>query len=269
MSGAPERPNNIFASFVPGFMQGVTRATVSFPFDVVKVISQTENISITNAFASTIKQQPSLLFRGYPVAALGVGLERSLSFFLFEKLLAQNKEQNKYISAVKTAIPCSLISVPMMSITSNVVAMDGRSGSVSSHIRNNARTHGMSFFFRAYHWEVARSVAVGTLFMGTYAQLRSVLPESKKSTAVSGVVAGWTAWLVQYPWDTLRTIYQTDKSANVSLKTTLTTRLQQGGVLSLYRGLPVVLLRTVPSSMFGMLVYEWARKRVSTDGNLK
>lgn len=55
---------NEFYNIIPGFMQGVTRVTISYPFDVVKV--QLQNMHYKNtlsAFKNIIKTDPFKLYR--------------------------------------------------------------------------------------------------------------------------------------------------------------------------------------------------------------
>lgn len=250
-------------TLVPGFAQGLVRATISYPLDVVKTNAQTRNMSPWIVSKDIFRHNPSLLYRGFPYAALGVMCERGLSFGIFEAILAKHKDSSPFACAFATAVPCSIVSVPIMSITSNVVVGDHQSGSVAKYVQKSCREKGLSFFFRAYPQEVARSVIGGTIFMGTYAWCRKTLDStSVTATSASAILAGMTVWSVQYPWDTIRTLVQTDNSARkVSIVQTAKNRVQAHGIASLYRGLSAVIVRTVPSSIVGMVVYEFVRAR--------
>jgi hypothetical protein len=67
--------------FIPGFVQGITRVTISYPFDVVKINMQKNKYSNTyDAFKNILKNDPKLLYRGSQFCYKTVPFDRSLQY---------------------------------------------------------------------------------------------------------------------------------------------------------------------------------------------
>ena len=79
---------------------------------------------------------------------------------------------------------------------------------------------------------------------------------------IAGAFSGIAFWLYALPVDTIKTIIEADKQymmdrTNVRLwGKILTTVRKQGGVLSLYKALPVALLRGIPGAMITLSAYD-------------
>lgn len=253
-----------WSSLLPGLGQGLTRAAISHPFEVIKVRTQTApHLTSWQHFVEIAKRSPQLFVRGLPISMAGTGAERAMSFAIFERVL-DTKTQSPYVAALVAAVPSSAIAVPVMSITSNLVTTHTH-GSQLEYARSTLQTKGLGFFFRAYPWEVARSSLSGTIYMGTYGKCRSVIGcDTKGKIALAAVTAGWSVWLVQYPYDAIKTVYQTThddtfKKNGNGIVQTARRRIRSHGFTSLYSGIGVVLVRTVPSAVVGMWVYEAIR----------
>ena len=76
-------------------------------------------------------------------------------------------------------------------------------------------------------------------------------------SVINGAVAGWSVWTVTYPIETIKVEQQV---CNKPVLYILKKRISNFGVLNLWKGILPVYLRTLPSSIIGMTVYEQARK---------
>ena len=60
-------------------------------------------------------------------------------------------------------------------------------------------------------------------------------------------------WSCVYPVDTLRVLKQTTEKSYIEI-------LKSTRIKNYYKGIPIVILRSVPSSGLGMVSYEYSRK---------
>ncbi len=252
---------------LPGFCQGIVRVLISYPFDALKVLSQNNGVKPLENLKKEIVKNPLLFYRGVGVPMLTVSIDRAIQYKYFETLKSQ---YNPYLVGIGLGVFSSLLSVPMQFVTSNVLLLSKTEyGSLFQYMNQIRKTkEGLSTLFKGYFIELPRSSLATGVYLGTYATLRSHLTINRQNnapnqlqTTVAAVGASWSSWIVVFPLDTLRTLYQVDKT-NASLAEILKLRLKQMGVLSLWRGLSPVLMRTVPSSVAGMIVYETVRSKL-------
>lgn len=239
---------------LPGFFQGLTRVTISYPFDVVKVHMQKilykNNI---NAITDIIKNDPYKLYRGSSISYLSVGTDRSIQFYLMEKL---NKKYNPYINGIIISVIGSVYNVPAQYLTTNIALSNNPSLSLSSSIKNIYKSNNI---YKGYFLEMGKNQLGSSIFMGTYYLLRNKYGDKTNYAPIYGAVSGVSLWPFIYPIDTIRTEYQT---SNNTIKDIIHQRYKTHGLLSFYKGMTPILFRTIPSASIGMLVYEYVRSKV-------
>mmetsp|Transcript_2437 Transcript_2437/g.3971 ORF Transcript_2437/g.3971 Transcript_2437/m.3971 type:complete len:170 (-) Transcript_2437:60-569(-) len=83
---------------------------------------------------------------------------------------------------------------------------------------------------------------------------------------LSGAFAATTAWGVGYPFDLIKTQIQAGKSTGIINTARVIMRESSDGraCYGLYRGFGLKLLRSIPASAIGFLVYETAAKVLSS-----
>jgi hypothetical protein len=240
---------------LPGFFQGLTRVTISYPFDVVKVQMQKmlykNNI---NAIKDIIKTDPFKLYRGASISYTSVGIDRSIQFYLMEKL---NKKYNSYVNGIIISLIGSIYNVPAQYLTTNIALFNNKSLSFSNNIKNIYKGKTV---YRGYFLEMGKNQLGSSIFMGTYYLLRNKYGDKTKYAPLYGALSGLSLWPFIYPIDTIRTEYQT---SNNTIKNIIQQRYKQHGVVSFYKGMMPVLFRTIPSASIGMLVYEYIRSKVT------
>lgn len=81
---------------------------------------------------------------------------------------------------------------------------------------------------------------------------------------ISGILAGSLSKLVMHPVDTLKAIIQVDTSVTNRPRIfgTLKHQIKNEGVMSLYRGLPIAVLGSIPGSVLYFGSYEFAKKKL-------
>ncbi|CAK5284397.1 unnamed protein product [Mycena citricolor] len=136
------------------------------------------------------------------------------------------------------------------------------------------RTEGISAFYRGLLPSLMGITHVAVQFplyeqLKVWAQAGSPAPPSNQSILLCSAIAKMTASIATYPHEVVRTRLQTQRRPLAESSDGLLNRMDQGGVVhttrkliktegwkSLYKGLSVNLIRTVPNSAVTMLTYE-------------
>lgn len=243
-----------YLPLIPGFVQGFVRVGISYPFDSLKVYMQKGiHLSTISCFKNIMRQDPTILYRGASLSFVIIPIDRSIQYFLAEKL---NKQYNSYVSGFILGSFSSIYQVPLQYITTNAILTERRQyGNIWSFIRQlNIRN-----LYRGYSLEYPRSIIATTVYLGTYLGLRENLSERQKlyMSPFLGTLAGIASWITVFPLDTIRTEKQTtEKSIWHIIKDKYRFRKLRG----FYLGITPVIFRSIPSASVGMLAYEYTRR---------
>ena len=111
--------------------------------------------------------------------------------------------------------------------------------------------------YRGNFVELARNISSSSIYLMTYNKLSSI---NNNNHFINGSISSMVMWSILYPLDTIKTKKFIENKSYIDIFKT--TRL-----LNYYRGFSLVLLRTMPSSGMGMLIYENTKKYLSTEIN--
>lgn len=167
-----------------------------------------------------------------------VPIDRAIQFYCFERL--KQTHSNLYAS-ILTSCATSIYNVPINYLQTRI--MLGSSKQLS---------------YRGYTADLLRSLFSTSIYLSTYGHVR----EQFKSISpfFIGIFASTCMWTVVYPLDTIRV----KKQASLTIQNTYQRILNQSSVRELYRGYPLVIFRSLPSSGFGMLAYEYTRAYIQS-----
>ena len=245
-------------SFIPGYFQGLTKVFTTYPFDVIKIKMQTNtyNHPIT-CFKDLIKNDPKIFLRGIKLPLLVFPIDRAISYKIYED--CNNHNINPYYSAFIGGITSSVISVPMQYFTTNAIHMNkdnykGIFNLITNNIKNNNN------FFKGYYIDTTRAILGSTIFLGTYGNIRQQLPNEEIYTIISSISSITVTWSITFPLDTIRVDKQITQ--NTSIKDLIIKRYNKFGIINFYNGLSPILIRSIPSTILGMLVYENIKKKI-------
>lgn len=250
---------NDLYNIIPGFMQGITRVTVSYPFDVVKI--QLQNMHYNNtvsAFKNIIKTDPFKLYRASLLTYTTVGIERSFQFYYLEKL--NNKKINPFYSSLLISTINSAYNVPVQFITTNII--NNKNPIKTWQFIKNIYIKKINPY-KGYFIETPKNIVASTIYFSSYYTLRNRFGDHKYFAPYYGAISGINVWLIIFPIDTIRTEFTTQKN-NKNLWPIITSRFKNHGLKSFYLGLTPVLVRTIPSSAMGMFVYEYCREFIAS-----
>lgn len=250
--------NEDLIKFLPGYCQGLTKVFTTYPFDVIKVKMQTNTYNNTyNCAKDLFKNDRKIFFRGITIPIIVFPIDRAISYRIYENFNSQNL--NPYISAFMGGIVSSFFSVPMQYLTTNIINMKkdkytGLTNYLKSIIKNNN-------IYRGYMLDTSRAILGSTIFLGSYGNFKLQFPDTPLYTAVSSICSIYLTWIVTFPLDSIRVNQQVtlkETIGNIIIK-----RYKKYGFFNFYNGLTPVLLRSIPSTTLGMLVYESVKNKIN------
>lgn len=229
--------------FLAGICQGITRVSISYPFDVIKIHTQKMLTTPKQTFIKILQSDPFQLYRGISLSYISIGFERGIQYYWLEKLNKNN--YNPFLSSFIISIACSIFTSPLQYITTNI---------------NIKSKYSFNNIYRGYFIEYLKNNIGSTIFIGSYYTLRNKYPKSNYKPYY-GTISGCIVWLIIYPIDTIKTDYQTN--INSTIMNVIKNRYKTYGILSFYRGITTMLIKTLPSATIGMYVYEIVKNKLS------
>ena len=248
--------DNNYISILPGIIQGITRVTISYPFDVLKVNMQKMIYpNLKETILTICKSDPLKLYRGASLSYLTVSVERGSQFYMLEKFNSINN--NTYINSFIISLIVSIYSIPSQYIVTNIAL---HKKNTIQYIKYFLKNENFFKLYKGWKIELPRNVINSTIFNGTYYFLRKKYGDNKNKALFYGSFSGIICWLITFPIDTIRTEYQTQNNGEINnIKNIIKNRYNNYGISSFYRGLTPVLIRTIPSASFGMYAYEYSK----------
>ena len=244
---------------IPGYLQGLSKMFITYPADVIKIKMQTRNYkNIRDCFKNILKKDKYIFFRGIKLPLLTFPIERAISYKIFEDL--NKKNHNPYVSSIFSSLIGSFVNVPVQFFTTNAINMKKSDYSnISNLIKENLKNK--NNFYKGYFIETSRSVTGSVIFLGTYGNLRNILKnKSENHIAISSILSISLTWLLTFPLDTIRVEKQI---TNETIREIINRRHNRWGFFHFYKGITPVLIRSFPSTLIGMYVYEYSRDLVN------
>lgn len=174
------------------------------------------------------------LSNGIHLSILSNSIERGVQFFYFNDAL--KKSNSMMYASLYSSLVSTAITLPYNVFMLQRVILDRYS-------RVDPRV-----LFKGGSLEYARNLAGSTLFMYMYNKLKS----ERFPIYACAVVSSVGVWTVTYPVDNIKNQILTGKP------------IQWTGKF-LYRGIEYPLLRSIPSSIVGLYVYEYLNKHLNPD----
>jgi Mitochondrial carrier protein len=228
---------------LPGLLQGITRVLISYPFDYVRTNMQTQKFSSLSDFFARSQLTLRGAYRGCAVPLVTVPIDRSIQFMIFERL---TKGHSVFVSSLISSLVSSVYSVPATFL--NTLMITRSSQTVQSFFQSRD-------FYRGLAPDLAKNYLGSVIYMSIYGSLRKHVPQDQHNFFVFGIASGIGCWCVIYPLDTVRVMKQTDSRSYREI-------VRATSLRRYYSGFPLIVLRSVPSAGFGMVVYEFARKQL-------
>jgi len=230
---------------IPGFLQGLTRVLISYPFDYVRTNLQSrQNQSIYSYIhANHISFKDA--YRGCTLQLVSVPIDRSIQFLLFERFL---KKYSVVTASIASSLLSSIYSVPINFLSTRIISTHATLtvASVIDFIKSKQ-------YYTGYNVDLLKSFLGATLYTSIYGSLRLQIPKEHHNYFAFGVAASIGSWCVIYPFDTIRVLKQTTSLSYTDI-------LKKTPLKNFYTGFSIILARSIPSAGCGMLVYEKSRE---------
>ena len=223
---------NNLKKYLPGYLQGITRVCISYPFDYIRIFLQVDNkITIKNIIVNNKN-----LFKGLYIPLFFVPIDRAISLNFYEKFKREN--YNTFLIALLPSIISSIYMTPINIINYNYIYNNNNISTIFKKFLNTNT-------YRGNLIEMTRNIISGFLFLTSY----NYLSKHNQNHFINGSLSSIFMWSIIYPLDTIKTKKFVNNTSyeNIFKKTQL---------LHYYRGLSLVLLRTIPSGGAGMFIYE-------------
>jgi hypothetical protein len=234
---------------IPGYIMGITRVTISYPFEMIKNNMQINKYDKTiDAIKNIYKKNPKYFYKGASLQYLIMPIDRSLQFYYCEKM--KNKYNSYFIGATSGILSC-VYNIPISYISSNVMTSH-------KNIKDIVYRTNIKNIYKGGSLESLRSIVAPSIYLGTYFYLRENYSNKYHFTyALYGCISSILCWFITYPIDTLRIEYQLSKKSNI--KNLILNRYKKYGLKNYYKGFSLIIIRTFPSSFIGTYVYEKSR----------
>ncbi|KAJ8673183.1 hypothetical protein QAD02_004445 [Eretmocerus hayati] len=281
---------------VAGWMGGIFGIAVGHPMDTIKTHQQISNDKLSTREAiKRIFNKSGFhgFFRGMLFPLIGAGGLNSLYFGTIDAYLGQLDLQKDHISvypqnndwmqnlfiagsiggAAQTLITCpsELIKIRMQLgkgvIKDKVYTNQPAKKLRTSHVILDVYTkYGLHGFFVGFMPTLLRDAVGGGAYILSYQCTRHYMsgklnlsPAGFFETVVAGGVAGFASWLPVIPFDTIKCRMQSDTFQNPKYKGMLHCSwdlFHRTGYHGFFKGLPIILVRSVPVNCAIMCGYE-------------
>ena len=222
--------------YLPGFIQGITRVLISYPFDYFRIFKQT-NTKID--YINEIKKKNFYKGLGFPL--LSVPIDRAITFKFYENLKKDNYSTLE--CSFYPSLFSSIYMTPINLLNTNYIYFKEKS--LNLIFKDNFNKN----IFRGLWIEILRNNLSSMVYLYTYKKLS----DKYNNPFLNGSISSFTLWTLFYPLDTIKVQKFVKNESYLNI-------IKKNSFKSLYSGIGLVYLRTMPSAGLGMLVYEKCKK---------
>ena len=164
-----------FNNFIPGFTMGFVRATISHPFEILKLQSQ----------MGLIKKYNISLYKGLHLSIISNSVERGIQFYYFDNF---KKNHGLFISSLYSSLISTFITLPY-----NVVLL-------KKNILKTTYGIDKQIVLKSGLLEYNRNIMGSTTFLYSYQRLK----DYNIPFQISGIMSSIIVWLITYPIDNIK-----------------------------------------------------------------
>tara|TARA_B100001093_G_scaffold505440_1_gene562799 strand:- start:3704 stop:4414 length:711 start_codon:yes stop_codon:yes gene_type:complete len=232
--------------YVCGCIGGVWGTLASYPIDTLRVRLQ-----------SSIKTNKSP-FSGVLSPMLGIGIEKAVVFGVYNQTYKYT--ENDFISGLNAGLFASFVVTPVEKY--KILKQNNpllTYSSITKDLVSRGPINGTKTLYNGISACFFREVPGYAIYFSTYNFLNKITKNTNDNilkTLVNGGLSGVSAWLVIYPFDTIKTNMQQNDS---DFKSTAKNLIKDGRI---YKGLSWSLARAFTLHSCVFLAYEMSKKHL-------
>ena len=237
--------------FVPGAITSASKILIGYPFETLKTrvqVNKTTYIHELNYY----KTRPLKLYKGCMLPLVSSTFKRSLQLGIFEEI---NRTHNPLVGGVFSGAITAVVTNPITIVRNNVQGLH-KYDSTLDCIREIYKNEGIKAFNKGFTINIIRDTLFCGSFLGSYGYMRQSLPNEPIYHGLSGIGASFITWTTLIPFDTYRTLIQVGDKTTREINHSIAQNPRM-----LWNGLPMMLLRSAPVNIIGMMLYEKLRNR--------
>ena len=244
-------------NFKFGLISGISAIIVSHPIDTIKT-----NIQESKPINYNLKS----LYKGLSAPLLGVGLEKSLVFGVFET--TRPVTQSDVMSGALSGLTASFVVTPFERIKILFQTNQGDWGFIKKNLNLRFMFQGLSAtFYRetpgfAIYFSVYNYLKDNRKYFYKMFNFEKSMPEkiSLIESFMFGSISGSTAWIFIYPQDRIKTHIQAITCKNIGFIEGFRQIISKGGYRGLYNGFHFALMRAIPLHATAFATMEFCKK---------
>lgn len=260
-----------------GVLYGVTVVVSAHPFDTIKTKMQAqkgfENSSMVNTFVRTFKAEGLKgLYRGWVPPLIGSGIYRSIQFSKFEAVytfldndfgrtkipFSHGVEFRVVLAGIASGTARSVIETPLE------YAKIKRQMGETWELRKCYTGMGITWM-RACTLMPTYFIVFDSLRRHNDELFRSNMMGPFIASGISSVLGWWVCWPLELIKCQIQADYMGEKKMSIFQRLRFIVR-EHGGVLALYRGIMPGSIRSFIGNGTGMIVMQYAQKKVTEFG---
>lgn len=267
-------------TFSAGAVSGFAGLIIGHPFDTIKTVVQSRNDSAgVSSIVRAVKTAGlTNFFRGLSLPFYSYTFINAITFSTFNAVLSATGSKDDdalkvcfagAISGAAQVLPN--VPVEVVKIQQQNTAMEiGKGISVTECMRQVIKTKGIRGFFSGGLMQAARDIPACAVYFFSYVQLNRLGQSSGVPQGVSillaGAFSGVCSWVTTMPMDVLKTRLQANP--NQTLGKAFGALMKEEGMLSLFRGTKIVIVRAFFVNAIIFIVYESMLDRIRSPSEI-
>lgn len=265
-------------SFAAGGFGGVCAVLTGHPFDLTKVLLQTNQYPTTAAaIKATLAKGPLAFYKGVTSPLLGVTPMFAVSFWgydLGKRLVISSRGKDPQLPLTTaeislagfiSAIPTTLIAAPFERIKV-VMQTDKANPSFAQTVKKLYQQGGIKSIYKGSAATLLRDGPGSAAYFATYEVVKAYLSKGEElslsAITIAGGLAGVAMWTAIFPVDTIKSLQQSS-SVKQSMASVASTLYRTKGIKGFFPGLGPALARSFPANAATFLGVELAKKAMS------
>lgn len=238
---------DFYKNFQYGLISGISAIIVSHPIDTIKTNIQKNN---------KIKYNLKYLYNGLFPPLIGVGIEKSLVFGIYET--TKPYTNSDIISGGLSGFIASFVVTPFERI--KIILQTNQFSQL-----NMKKSFNFKFLFQGLSSTFYRETPGFAIYFSVYNYLKKNEDIGMIKSFTYGAIAGTVSWIFIYPQDLIKTYTQSNTTRNIGFiqgfnEIILSEKNKLNMIKKMYRGFSYALMRAIPLHATAFTTMELCKK---------